>query len=173
VKTQTHCVESSRPVLAWSSLIIGRTRSNQSLAVFADSLPNYSRNSFRDLQEILQHTPLLSNVTWYFKPSARGGTNDCGYARTLSNALHAWLIEVRIAVNRRWIEIVSLHQHIKMWSSDCLLQWTPLRLAQRLGTHEACLHLYWQCILSQPFFTVRRDAPVISCRTDKSCVFVP
>jgi hypothetical protein len=64
----------------WASLIIDRTRPNQSLAVFADSLPTYSRNSFRDLQEILQHTPLSNNVTWIFaKTPVQGcGTNDCG-----------------------------------------------------------------------------------------------
>jgi hypothetical protein len=59
--------------VALASLIIGRTRSNQSLAVF-DSLPNYSRNSFRDLKK-------------YFTFVCRI------YARTLSNALHAWLKE--------------------------------------------------------------------------------
>jgi hypothetical protein len=61
-------------------LIIDRTRPNQSLAVFADSLPMYSRSSFRDLQEMLQHTPLSKNVTWIFArtPVQGGGTNDCG-----------------------------------------------------------------------------------------------
>jgi hypothetical protein len=63
--------------------------------MFADSLPDYSRNFFRDLQEILQHTPLSNNVTWIFAtraPVPRGGTNDCGvysfptlYARGLES----------------------------------------------------------------------------------------
>jgi hypothetical protein len=53
----------------WASLIIDRTRPNQSLAEFADSLPTYSRN-----------TPLSNNVTWIFAktPVQGGGTNDCG-----------------------------------------------------------------------------------------------
>jgi hypothetical protein len=64
----------------WASLIIDRTRPNQPLAVFADSLPTDSRNSFHDLQDTLKHTPLSNNVTWIFAktPVQGGGTNDCG-----------------------------------------------------------------------------------------------
>jgi hypothetical protein len=81
----------------WASLIIDRTRPNQSLAVFADSLPTYSRNSFRDLQAILQHTPLSNNVTWIFaKTPVQGrGTNDCGVWAYTFPTLYVHAIEKR------------------------------------------------------------------------------
>jgi hypothetical protein len=85
---QTHCVESS-VILAghWASLIIGRTRPNQSLAVFADSLPNYSRNSSATSREILQHTEhaFRKSLGYLLELNAGGGTicGVCAYSLML------------------------------------------------------------------------------------------
>jgi hypothetical protein len=93
----------------WASLIIDRTRPNQSLAVFADSLPTYSRNSFRDLQEILQHTPLSNNFTWM-----------CAYTFPMLyvRALEKQGLLSTLDKDRN----VSLHQQFNIWNSYCLLQ---------------------------------------------------
>jgi hypothetical protein len=85
----------------WASMIINRTRPNQSLAVFADSLPTYSRNSFRDLQEILQHTYRFQTMSlWEQNSVARGRDQWLWGVRVIfPNALCTCLREARTATN--------------------------------------------------------------------------
>ena len=79
----------------WASLIIDRTRPNQSLAVFADSLPTYSPSSFHDFKQMLEHTPLSNNVTWIVAkiPVQGRGTNDCGVWAYSFPTLYACALE--------------------------------------------------------------------------------
>jgi hypothetical protein len=68
-----------------ASLIIDRTRPNQSLAEFADSLPIYSRNSCRDLQVFSTHRFQTMSLESLLKLRCKGAgpmTVEC--ARTLS-----------------------------------------------------------------------------------------
>jgi hypothetical protein len=69
----------------WASLIIDRTRPNQSLAEFADSLPTFSRNSCRDLQVFSTHRFQTMSLGSLLKLRCKGAgpmTVEC--ARTFS-----------------------------------------------------------------------------------------
>lgn len=65
----------------WTTLIVDRTRKDNPLAVFADSLPSYDPETWKVLQRLLQHTPLVSTeLTWIRAeiPKQGIGTQDCG-----------------------------------------------------------------------------------------------